>query len=45
LTALRGPRPSSEASASWSIRLLLLQILWQEYFPGWGCHPLSLYPQ
>jgi hypothetical protein len=27
--ALRGPWPCSEASASWSIRLLLLQISWQ----------------
>jgi hypothetical protein len=35
-TALRGPWPSSEASASWSIRLLLLHISWQESFPGWG---------
>jgi hypothetical protein len=35
-TALLGPWPSSEAFASWSIRLLLLQISWQECFPGWG---------
>jgi hypothetical protein len=34
LTALRGPWPSSEASASWSIQLLLLKISWQESFPG-----------
>jgi hypothetical protein len=33
-TALRGPWPSSETSASWSIRLLLLQIPWQESFQG-----------
>jgi hypothetical protein len=38
-TALRGPWSSSEHSASWSIRLLLLHISWQEYFPGWGCQP------
>jgi hypothetical protein len=38
-TALRGPWSSSEASASWSIRLLLFQISWQESFPGWGCQP------
>jgi hypothetical protein len=38
-TALRGPWPFSEASASWSIRLLLLQISWQESFPGRGCQP------
>jgi hypothetical protein len=37
-TALRGPWPSSEVSASWSIRLLLLQISWQESSPG-GCQP------
>jgi hypothetical protein len=35
-TALHGPRPSSEVSASWSVRLLLLQISWQESFPGWA---------
>jgi hypothetical protein len=28
-TALRGPWTSPEASASWSIRLLLLQVSWQ----------------
>jgi hypothetical protein len=38
-TALRGPWPSSEASASWSIRLLLLQISWQASFPAWACQP------
>jgi hypothetical protein len=38
-TALRGPWPSSEGSASWSIRLLLLDISRQESFPGWGCQP------
>jgi hypothetical protein len=27
-TAVRGPWPSTEASASWSIQLLFLQILW-----------------
>jgi hypothetical protein len=30
-TALRGPWPSSEASVSWGIRLLLLQISWWVY--------------
>jgi hypothetical protein len=30
-TALRGPWPSSEASTSWSIRLLLVQISWQVF--------------
>jgi hypothetical protein len=39
LTALCGPWSSSEASDSWSIQLLLLQISWQESFPGWGCQP------
>jgi hypothetical protein len=38
-TALRGPWPSTEASDSWSIRLLLLQISWQESFPRWGFQP------
>jgi hypothetical protein len=38
-TALRGPWPSSEASASWSIRLLLLHISWQQSFPGWVVSP------
>jgi hypothetical protein len=37
-TALRGPWPSSEASASKSIWLLLLQIR-DESFPGWGFQP------
>jgi hypothetical protein len=36
-TALHGPWSSSEASVSWSIRLFLLQISWQQSFPGWGC--------
>jgi hypothetical protein len=40
-TALRGPWSSSEASASWSIRLLLLQISWQ-IFPQWGCQPHAI---
>jgi hypothetical protein len=43
-TALPGPWPSSEASASGSIQLLLLQILWQESFPGWGCQPHAQHP-
>jgi hypothetical protein len=38
-TALRGPWSSLEASASWSIKLLLLQISRQESFRGWGCQP------
>jgi hypothetical protein len=38
-TALHGPWASSEASDSWSIRLLFLHISWQESFPVWGCQP------
>jgi hypothetical protein len=38
-TALRGLWPSSEASTNQSLRLLLLQISLQEYFPGWGYQP------
>jgi hypothetical protein len=43
-TALCGPWPSSEASASWSVQLLLLQISWQESFPGSGCEPHAQSP-
>jgi type IV secretory pathway VirB2 component (pilin) len=43
-TALYGPWPFSEASASWSVQLLLLQILWQESFPGWGFEPHAQFP-
>jgi hypothetical protein len=42
-TALRGPWPCSEASVSWSIRLLLLQISWQVFY-RLGCQPHSQPP-